>query len=140
MGGGDGYANVVTKGDYTAEDLEKQLGYLRSQGHEVIVWRILDPQEVTFEFDDPKIFEDLESGRRLFVDPVSIRQGYLKRFESHSRRLAEICRQQGVELEVMQTDRPLDESLLEFVRLRSRGRASVQRHSGGSRIATGGVD
>ena len=43
------------------DDWHQQLGYLRSRGHEVIVLRILDPAEVDFTFDTPKIFEDAET-------------------------------------------------------------------------------
>ena len=41
------------------DDLETRLGYLRSQGHEVIVFRILDPAETDFSFAAPALFEDL---------------------------------------------------------------------------------
>jgi uncharacterized protein (DUF58 family) len=49
--------------------LETKLGYLRSQGHEVIVIRVLDPVEVSFQFQEESLFFDLESGRELYVDP-----------------------------------------------------------------------
>ncbi len=111
--------------------LARQLGYLRSQGHEVIVMRVLDPAEVSFDFDDPKIFEDMESGRRLFVDPDAIRRSYLQNFRQHAQELDEICRQQGVDLLTLQTGKPLDEGLLEFVRLRSRYRVRGQRRMAG---------
>ena len=123
---------VILASDLIApiENLETQLGYLRSQGHEVILMRILDPQEIDFQFDDPKIFEDMESGKQLFVDPPSIRNNYLKRFQEHSEAIDEICRRQGVQQIVLPTNRPLDEALSEFVRLRGQAKQSVRRNSG----------
>ncbi|MGI9517743.1 MAG: DUF58 domain-containing protein [Pirellulaceae bacterium] len=123
---------VVLASDMLApvEGLGRQLGYLRSQGHEVIVMRVLDPAELAFDFEDPKIFEDMESGRRLFVDPEAIRRTYLQNFQQHAAALDEICRQEGVDLLTLMTNKPLDEALLEFVRLRSQYRVRGQRRSG----------
>ena len=44
--------------------LQKNLGYLRSQGHEVVLLRVLDPAEIEFRFDKPAMFVDVESGRK----------------------------------------------------------------------------
>lgn len=131
---------VVLASDLLApiDDLQQQLGYLRSQGHEVLVWRILDPSEVNFEFSDAKMFEDMESGKRLFVDPVSVRKNYLEKFQQHSLQLSELCNQQGVDLQVMQTDRPLDEALLDYVKNRSRMQTLGHRRSNLSPSASGG--
>jgi uncharacterized protein (DUF58 family) len=127
---------VVLASDLLAplQGLERQLGYLRSQGQEVIVFRILDPREVDFRFEQATIFEDLESGRRLFVDPQAVSKSYRRNFSQHAEALGAICRRQGVDLVTITTDRPLDESLLEFVQLRSGQRAPHRR-----RTAAGGA-
>ena len=127
---------VVLASDLLAplDGLDQQLGYLRSQGQEVIVLRILDPQEVDFSFEDARIFEDMESGKRLFVDPDVIRTTYLKNFQEHASALDKLCRQKGVDLLTTTTQTPLDTTLLEFVRLRSGKILRTRRRS-----PTGGV-
>lgn len=132
---------VILASDLIApiENLERQLSYLRSQRHEVVVMRILDPQEIHFDFDDPKIFEDMESGKQLFVDPVAIRKNYLQRFNDHSESIHEICQRQGVELIVMPTDRPMDALLSEFVRLRGKAKQTVRRKASSAQSLAGGV-
>src|SRR5688500_8032487 len=45
------------------ESIKSRLGFLRTQGHEVVVLRVLDPKEIDFDFDKPSMFFDLESGR-----------------------------------------------------------------------------
>ena len=55
--------------------LRTRLGYLRSQGHEVVIMRVLDPAEVDFDFAKPAMFVDMESGKDLFIDPVAARAG-----------------------------------------------------------------
>ena len=41
--------------------------------NEVVLFRVLDPAEVSFTFDDAAMFQDLESGRELYVDPDAVR-------------------------------------------------------------------
>ena len=66
---------VVLLSDLLAdtETLRARLGFLRSQGHEVVLLRVLDPAELEFYFDKPAMFIDMESGRDLYVDPTSAR-------------------------------------------------------------------
>ena len=63
--------------------LEKNLAALGACGHEVIVFNILDPAELSFTFDKANLFQDIESGRDLYIDPHLARKEYLKRLESH---------------------------------------------------------
>jgi uncharacterized protein (DUF58 family) len=61
---------------------EVSLGFkqLRFHGHEVIIFQILDRDELEFPFTEPKIFEDLETGDRRAVTPSAVRTTYLQRF------------------------------------------------------------
>lgn len=68
-----------------AESLERELGYLRTQGHEVAVLRILDPAEIDFPFQDAAMFLDVETGRELYIDPDQARQQYQAKFTAHAR-------------------------------------------------------
>ncbi len=116
------------------DGLKQQLGFLRSQGQEIVILRVLDPAEIDFTFEDAKIFQDMESGKRLFVDPEAVRKSYLRNFNNHAEALDELCREQGVDLITMPTDRPLDETLLEFVKVRSGKLVKTRR-----RTSTGGT-
>jgi uncharacterized protein (DUF58 family) len=68
---------------------EVSLGFkqLRFQGHEVMVFQVLDRDEVEFPFTESRIFEDLETGMRRVVSPAVAREKYLAGFnefmESH---------------------------------------------------------
>src|SRR2546421_6800919 len=46
-----------------ADALEKNLGLLTACGHEVMLFHILDPAELTFNFEKAVMFHDVESGR-----------------------------------------------------------------------------
>jgi uncharacterized protein (DUF58 family) len=107
--------------------LEKNLGYLRSQGHEVVLLRVLDPAEIDFRFDKPAMFFDLESQRDLYVDPAAARQQYLRNFGQHADQIARTCRDLGIEFYQLSTERPLELALFDFLRARLHaGRKTVR--------------
>lgn len=112
------------------DQLQEHLSYLRSRGHEVVVMRVLDPAEREFSFADASMFQDMESGRRMYVDPGEIRAEYLRRFGDHSNTLREICGGLGIDLCEFTTDRPLELALFDFIQARlKRGRTVVRRQS-----------
>jgi uncharacterized protein (DUF58 family) len=65
-----------------AEEVQDQLKQLHFLGHEVIVFQVLDRDELDFPFDKDRIFEDLESGVRRRIRPEQVRQQYLERFNA----------------------------------------------------------
>lgn len=126
---------VVLVSDLLAplDGLAEQLGALVSRGHEVSLFQVLDPAEVNFDFAEPAMFEDIESGRRLYVDPQAARREYLRRFEDHNRRLQELADRLGVDLLRLTTDRPLSDALFHYLQARSRrGRPTRRRAMSGN--------
>ena len=118
------------------DTLETQLGLLRSRGHDIVVLRVLDPTEVTFEFADPAMFEDLESGRELYVDPEGVRTDYLERFTEHQKAIQKTCANLGIDYYQLTTDQPLELALFDFMHARMRRGRQVARRQRSSRSAT----
>lgn len=116
--------------------LEKRLGGLRTRGHEVMLMRILDPSEKSFDFSDAVIFRDLETGKELYIDPKAARKHYLEKFQQHTDRIQVICNNLGVDLSEMTTDMPLELALFDFLQARQR-RGRSASHS--RNPAVGGV-
>jgi uncharacterized protein (DUF58 family) len=129
---------VVLVSDLLAplDDLGRNLGFLRSRGHDILVVRVLDPREVDLDLSDSSIFQDLESGREMFVDPEAIRRDYRKRFAAHAAEIEQICRGQTARLLTVTTDQPLDRVLAELIqqqrRLAGRARRRPARAFGGN--------
>jgi uncharacterized protein (DUF58 family) len=116
------------------DTLETHLGFLRSRGHEVMLLRVLDPAEVEFEFTEPAMFEDMESGRDVYVDPDSVRHSYLERFHQHAASIRRACNNLGIDLYQLTTDRALELALFDFLNSRTRrGRQMVSKGSSGRR-------
>lgn len=87
-----------------SEGIMDQLRYLRFVGHEIIVFQILDHDELEFPFAENQVFEDLETGQRRRIRPGQVREIYLQRFQAF---LAEY-RQLFEELEISHTLMPTD--------------------------------
>ena len=120
------------------EDLERNLGYLTSQGHEVVVLRILDPAEVHFDFSDSTMFVDLESGRQLYVDPASTRNEYLRRFQEHEIGVHQMCDRLGIVVHRFVVDQPIQHALTEFLNSRLDQNRKIRRRRTAESTAHGG--
>ena len=104
------------------DDLEENLGYLRASGHEIILFQVLDPLELNMDLDKPALFEDMESGEKMFINPSVIRDEYQAKIKEHNRSLQEICENAGILYQAMTTDVPLNTALADFLRFREKVR------------------
>lgn len=110
------------------EGLDKNLGLLRSCGHEVIVFQVMDPAELEFQFDQPALFEDLESGQKVYVDPAAARQQYLEGLERHEAVIKRACENHGIDRFSLRSDQPLEDAMFQFLQVRQLTGNGVQRH------------
>ena len=116
--------------------LQTELAALAARGHELIVFQILDPAETRFEFAEPALFVDVETGKELHIDPQAARAEYLRRFEEHQRELRQIVDHQGIDYRLITTDQPLEQALFEYLQMRSRrgsGRGRTTNRRGAPR-------
>ena len=111
------------------DELTRQLGYLRSMGHDVILLRILDPAELNFTFDAASMFQDLETGQEIYVDPQTVAADYRNRFEEHAATIKKCCDDLGIDLFQITTDQPVESSLFDLIQARGRRGRSVTRGS-----------
>ncbi|UCD48659.1 MAG: DUF58 domain-containing protein [Phycisphaerales bacterium] len=107
--------------------LERDLGYLAAGGHDVVLFQILDPTELSFDFDAPALFRDIESERDIYVDPSAAQRGYQRLLSKHLAQTKSICQTRGVDYHLFATDRPFDLALLDFLQHRMRLRKQVRR-------------
>jgi len=111
------------------DGLETHLGYLRSRGHEVMVFHILDPAELSLSFDAAAMFQDVESGREIYVDPQTIRDDYQKKLNAHLAAVASICEGHGIDYHRFTTDQPLEHAMFDFVSSRMQTKRIPMRNS-----------
>jgi uncharacterized protein (DUF58 family) len=94
------------------------------------VFHLIDPAEMSFSFDKAVVFHDLETGRRVFIDPATARPDYLKKLAAHNSAIEAICRKLGVGYTRFATNRPLEMALLDLLRERARRGRRIKRHNG----------
>lgn len=96
------------------------LRQLRAMGNEVIVFHILDPQELHFEFGDSSEFVDMETGDTHITTPGAIRQSYLEQLGQYLDYCRTECQRGAVDYCMMDTSKPLDQALFTYMSRRGR--------------------
>jgi uncharacterized protein (DUF58 family) len=107
---------VVVSDCYEAPDVTvRALAALRDRGHDVIVFQVLDPAELTFPYDEASPFEDLETGEQVPVVPATMREEYRTLIRAHVDALAQRLGDNRIDYYLADTGRPLDFALLEYL-------------------------
>jgi len=99
----------------------KTIEPLRFHGNEVVLFHILDPQEIRPVLHGPAILFDLETGERLEVIPSYARNEYRVKMDAHIAQLRERTRAAGMDYHLLVTDQPLDTALREYLAIRQGG-------------------
>ncbi len=84
------------------------LKHFRHRKHEVIVFQVFDPAEVTFPFDDVTRIEDMENHREITSDPRAFRRAYLDELSRFLETIRAGCRTAQIDYVVAQTDQRFD--------------------------------
>lgn len=113
------------------EALRDPLAGLRARGHQIAIIRVLDLAELTFPFEQASMFRDVETGRKILIDPESARASYQQEFDAHASALTELTDELGISLLSVTTETPLDEVLFQLVAERVAPRANVNRNTQG---------
>ncbi len=102
------------------EETLTALKYLRHHGHEVLVFHVLDPGERELPAASEARFFDPESGRELLVSVADVRNEYREAVDEALQEWRRELKPQGIDYEVVQTDRPLGIALRAYLRKRER--------------------
>jgi uncharacterized protein (DUF58 family) len=96
------------------------LQHFRHRRHEVVVFHILDPDEVAFPYTDTATFVDMETGDRLTTEPWEIARRYRERLAAWTAQYARVCRENRIDYVRLETRTPFDQALLSYLEKRSR--------------------
>lgn len=94
---------------------------LRFHGNDVVLFHLLDPQEIRPTLKGSAILVDLETDRRLEVIPEYTKTTYRARIDSHIEQLRSGAGAAGLDYHLLVTDQPLDTTLREYLSLRQAG-------------------
>lgn len=104
-----------------ADDILAGLRHLRFDGHSVMVMHTLDPYELEFPFEGAWCFEGLEEEEPLTTQAERVRDDYLTNLQTWLQELTEGCLSSQVDYVTVNTSRPLDVVLNEFLFQRQAG-------------------
>ena len=93
---------------------------LRYHGNDVALFHVVDPVELEPKFTDPVVLEDMETKTTLEVSPEYANNEYRARFQRHVDALRTAAQRSGLDYTMMDTSRPLDQGLREYLTLRQR--------------------
>ncbi|MBI3909743.1 MAG: DUF58 domain-containing protein [Armatimonadetes bacterium] len=105
------------------EDILMGLRHFRHRKHEVIVFHVLDDDEIEFPFTDLTRFEGLEREPEVLVDPRGIRTEYQRQINLFCERLERGCREMQIDLTRLNTKDDPAQQLARYLasRLQRRG-------------------
>jgi len=102
------------------EGFERGLQQLRFGGHEVVVFHVLDPDELEFPFKGRVEFIGLEGAPKLETSPADIRKSYLKEMDAMRQRMRVACERTGSHYVLANTGLPLAETLSGYLVFRNK--------------------
>ena len=97
------------------EQTMRGLKIMRQRGHDILLFHVMDDDELNFPFTGPTRFEGLESEDRLNCNPQALRDGYMEAVEEF---LEDVRRQTaaiGVDYLLCPTSQPMDAMLAHFL-------------------------
>jgi uncharacterized protein (DUF58 family) len=111
---------VIVISDFyeSAEVIVRAIAPLRFHGNEVVLFHVLDPQELAPQLTEPVLLRDLETAQQMEVTPEYVKEEYRARLDAHLASLRERCRNADLDYFLATTDRPLDAMLREYLSIR----------------------
>lgn len=89
-----------------------------ARGHELIVFQLLDHDEVTWPFRNLCNFKDLETGATVMGDPLALRHAYLEKLSAFTSAIEHGCNLCGSDYRLIDTSKPIEEMLQSYLLMR----------------------
>ena len=98
----------------------RSLKHFQFRGNDVIVFQVLDPDEIDFPFERATKFEDLETSEEILAVPALVRDHYVKEMGTLIERYRRELGAAGIDYQLLSTKRPLELALMSYLSTRSR--------------------
>lgn len=96
------------------------LKHFQYRGTDVIVFQVLDPDEIDFPFDRATRFEDLETAEEVMAVPGLVREHYVQEMGRLLERYKRDLGAAGIDYHLLRTTEPLELALLSYLSTRGR--------------------
>jgi len=102
------------------DEVIRGLKHFRHRGHEIVVFHVLDPAELSLDYSGEVTFVDRETGDKLRTRPWFVRRDYARSVREWTGELRRRCAENAVDYNLVTTDRPFDEALISYLSKRAR--------------------
>jgi uncharacterized protein (DUF58 family) len=108
------------------EPLFRGLQMLAHRRHDVLVFHVLDDDELNFPFAGATRFEGMEAQPQLLCDPRALRDGYLAALGEYLTEVRRGCASRGIDYQLYRTSDPLSVVLSTFLYRRAAAKNAVR--------------
>ena len=101
--------------DENPDQVLKALQHFRYDGHEVILFHILDHQELVFDFNQVSRFVDSETSEEIVTTPPVIRNNYQEALQDFIKHYRSATGKSNIDYNMSDTSTPLDFALVSYL-------------------------
>ena len=101
--------------DENPDQVLKALQHFRYDGHEVILFHILDHQELVFDFNQVSRFVDSETSEEIVTTPSVIRSNYQETLQDFIKHYRSATGKSNIDYNMIDTSTPLDFALVSYL-------------------------
>src|SRR5262245_7867141 len=124
---GRGLVVIVSDLLVDREPLFRGLEMLCQRRHDILLFHVLDEDEVAFPFGGMTRFEGMEELPHLTCDPRALRDAYLEILDEYLVEVRRGCTRLGIDYQLVRTNDYLDAVLSKFIHYRMALRANPNR-------------
>jgi uncharacterized protein (DUF58 family) len=108
---------MVLASDFLGSEQQtlKSLASLKHAGHDILVFHVLDDDELDFPFNDPTRFEGMEAMSDLTCNPRALREGYLESLQRFLDRVRHACASAQIDYRLIRTSQHIDAALTAYL-------------------------
>lgn len=120
---------IVLVSDLLADraGLFKGLKLLRTRGHDIMIFHVMDDAELDFPYSGTTKFEGLEDAGEMICDPRALRDGYLAALKLYLDELRKFCSQHLIDYQTIRTSEHLSAVLSHYLTHRVGMRQAVRQ-------------
>src|SRR5690554_2446004 len=106
------------------DKLFEALQHLKHNKHEVILFHVVDKKkELNFQLENrPYTLVDMETGEQMKLVPGEVKEHYIKQINEYFKELEQKCGAYGIDFHELDTNKPLNELLVQFLNKRQKMR------------------
>src|SRR5690606_29505612 len=93
------------------QEIKENIQPLSMHGQDVMIFHLLDPEELAPDIKEATLFEDMETGRAIEVSPAFMKKDYPARIKAHVQAINDAARGIGADHVLVNTGEPLDRAL-----------------------------